>query len=310
MYWWVNHKQTHKEEILGGYIWSPKKNTNGARNNSYDNMPKTSVGDTVFSFAFAEIRAIGQVVEACISSPKPDEFGDKGDYWDNEGWLVKVKWTILDKPFRAKDNISKIAPLLPNKYSPIQKNGNGNQSCYLASISEELAHLLLELSNKDFAIREELGFDEESDELDNKIEEQLKLDDSVSQTEKEQLIKARRGQGKFRRNLEAIESTCRVTGLSDKRFLIASHCKPWRDSNNQEKLDGNNGLLLSPHLDKLFDRGFISIEENGDLLVANYSIIKALRAWGVPYPLNLGSFNYTQLAYLKYHREHVFKSWN
>lgn len=307
MYWWVNHKQTHKEELLGGYIWSPKKNSNGAKNHSYDNMSKTSVGDTVFSFAFAEIRAIGRVVEPCKSAPKPDEFGDKGDYWDNEGWLVKVEWTTLDKPFRAKDNISKIAPLLPNKYSPIQKNGNGNQSCYLASISYELAHLLLDLSDQNIAIKEELGFDEASNVLDNEIERQLELDDSVSQTEKEQLIKARRGQGKFRRNLEAIESKCRITGLSDKRFLIASHCKPWRDSNNLEKLDGNNGLLLSPHIDKLFDKGWISFTDDGDLIISDSSVITLLNCWGVTYPLNISSFSELQKAYIRHHRECVFR---
>ena len=307
MYWWVNHKQTHKEEILGGYIWSPKKNANGARNHSYDNMPKTSVGDTVFSFAFAEIKAIGQVVEQCTSAPKPDEFGDKGNYWDNEGWLVRVEWSILDKPFRAKDNISKIAPLLSSKYAPIQKNGNGNQSCYLASITEELARTLFELSGKDVAAKEELGFDEEANELDNEIEKQLELDESVNQTEKEQLIKARRGQGKFRKNLEAIESKCRVTGLSDKRFLIASHCKPWRKSNNQEKLDGNNGLLLSPHIDKLFDKGWISFTDNADLIISDPSVASLLSCWSVPYPLNVGMFNELQKPYIQYHRNNVFR---
>lgn len=308
MFWWVNHKQTHKEEIEGGYIWSPKKNANGARNHSYDNMPKTSVGDTVFSFAFAEIRAIGKVVEQCRSASKPDEFGDKGGYWGNEGWLVKVEWTTLDKPFRAKDNISAIAPLLSDKYAPIQKNGNGNQSCYLANISEKLANLLFELSGEAVATKEELGFDEGINELDNEIEQQLEYDDSISETEKEQLIKARRGQGRFRKNLEAIESKCRVTGLSDKRFLIASHCKPWRESNNQEKLDGNNGLLLSPHIDKLFDKGWISFTDDADLIISDHSVISLLNCWGIPYPLNVGSFSEPQKAFIKYHRNNVLKS--
>ncbi|EIO2324601.1 HNH endonuclease [Vibrio vulnificus] len=308
MFWWVNHKKTHKEEIAGGYIWSPKKNSNGTKNHSYDNMPKTSVGDTVFSFAFAEIRAIGQVVEKCKSATKPDEFGAKGGYWDNEGWLVKVKWTILDKPFRAKDNISTIAPLLSSKYAPIQMNGNGNQGCYLASISEKLANLLLELSGKNVVIQEELGFDGKRNELDNEIEQRLVHDNSISQTEKEQLIKARRGQGKFRKNLEAIESICRVTGLSDKRFLIASHCKPWRDSNNQEKLDGNNGLLLSPHIDKLFDKGWISFTDDADLIVSDQSVVSLLNCWGIPYPLNVGSFSEQQKPFIQYHRNNVLKS--
>ncbi|PTP78645.1 HNH endonuclease [Vibrio splendidus] len=306
MYWWVNHKQTHKEEIGGGYIWSPKKNTNGAKNNSYDNMPKTSVGDIVFSFANAEIKAVGTVVEPCLSSGKPDEFGSKGDYWDHEGWLVKIKWDMLERPFRAKKHISQIAPLLPEKYSPIQQNGNGNQSCYLASITLELANVLLDISG--YTKQEDyLGFDEDIEGQENRIAEQLGSENTISETEKEQLVKARRGQGKFRQNLELIESSCRVTGLSDKRFLIASHSKPWRVSTNQEKLDGNNGLLLSPHIDKLFDKGWISFTDEGDLLVSEEYVKAILSSWGVAYPLNVGKFNANQRIYLTYHREHIFK---
>ncbi|MGC3834414.1 HNH endonuclease [Moritella viscosa] len=253
MYWWVNHKQTHTEEISGGYIWSPKKNTNGAKNHSYDNMPRTSVGDTVFSFAYAEIKGIGQVIEACCSVPKPSEFGHKGEYWDDDGWLVKIKWTMLDKPYRVKDNIAQIKHLLPEKYSPIQQNGNGNQGCYLASITAELASVLFTLAGQEIKPHLTIGFDEELDKKENVVLQQLEQDTSLTETEKEQLVKARRGQGKYRRNLEKIESCCRVTGLANKQFLVASHSKPWRVSSNFEKLDGNNGFLLSPHIDRLFD---------------------------------------------------------
>ncbi|CAH6878503.1 HNHc domain-containing protein [Vibrio chagasii] len=307
MYWWVNHKQTHKEEIDGGYIWSPKKNANGAKNNSYDNMPKTSVGDTVFSFASAEIKAVGTVIEQCRSAGKPDEFGSKGDYWDNEGWLVKVQWDMLENPFRAKNYISQIAPLLPAKYSPIQQNGNGNQSCYLASISPKLANVLMSIAG--YTKQEDyLGFDDRVEEQENLITELLRSEATISHTEKEQLVKARRGQGKFRQNLERIESSCRVTGLADKRFLIASHSKPWRVSTNQEKLDGNNGLLLSPHIDKLFDKGWISFSDEGELLVSEEYVKDILVSWGVTYPLNVGEFNEGQVSYLAYHREYIFKS--
>ncbi|MGF1860598.1 HNH endonuclease [Photobacterium profundum] len=308
MYWWVNHKQTHSEEIGGGYIWSPKKNTNGAKNNSYDNMAKTSVGDTVFSFAYAEIKAIGEVVESCCSAPKPDEFGNKGDYWNDEGWLVKVKWTMLEKPFRAKDHIVAIAPLLPGKYSPIQINGNGNQSCYLASISTALALVLFDLSGIGIETKAVIGIDEDIEKRELAELKLLEQDTTIDQAEKEQLVKSRRGQGKYRRNLELIESCCRVTGLSDKRFLVASHSKPWCDSTKFEKLDGNNGFLLSPHIDRLFDRGWISFKDDGELLIAEHPVIDVLKSWGVSFPINIGLLNDKQKTYLNYHRDFVFKS--
>jgi predicted restriction endonuclease len=70
-----------------------------------------------------------------------------------------------------------------------------------------------------------------------------------------------------------IFSTVRQWEIGDKRptreeHLRASHCKPWRDSSNEERLDGENGLLLRPNADHLFDRGFIGFEDNGDVLVS------------------------------------------
>ena len=58
-YWWVNQNQTYQFEVHGGYMWSPKTNTNGARNQFYDNMTETNPGDVVFSFKDTYIKAIG-----------------------------------------------------------------------------------------------------------------------------------------------------------------------------------------------------------------------------------------------------------
>jgi len=58
-YWWVNHRQTYRQELEGEYLWSPKKNQNGAKNASYDNMIHVMPGDVVLSFADAAIRAVG-----------------------------------------------------------------------------------------------------------------------------------------------------------------------------------------------------------------------------------------------------------
>ncbi|HSI27701.1 MAG TPA: HNH endonuclease signature motif containing protein, partial [Methylophilus sp.] len=126
-------------------------------------------------------------------------------------------------------------------------------------------------------------------------------------TEKEQLIKARFGQGVFRKRLLELESKCRLTGIMDLQFLIASHIKPWRDCNNAERLDGNNGLLLSPHVDRLFDRGWISFADNGSLLVSNDATRAVMTSWGLGELNNKQNFSDKQKNYLQYHRTHVFK---
>ncbi|MEZ5459241.1 MAG: HNH endonuclease signature motif containing protein [Steroidobacteraceae bacterium] len=64
-------------------------------------------------------------------------------------------------------------------------------------------------------------------------------------------------------------------------YLIASHAKPWRDSSNDERLDGENGLLLTPTVDHLFDRGFISFEGNGRVIVSPVAHAESLRGMGV-----------------------------
>ncbi|WP_413796077.1 HNH endonuclease [Aeromonas dhakensis] len=128
-------------------------------------------------------------------------------------------------------------------------------------------------------------------------------------TEKLQLSKARIGQGDFRKKLEIIEPVCRVTGVTNKALLVASHIKPWsKCDNNTERLDGNNGLLLSPHLDKLFDRGWITFTDAGDLLCAEPSIEQALQQWGVELPKNVRPFNSKQARYLAYHRDEIFRA--
>lgn len=149
----------------------------------------------------------------------------------------------------------------------------------------------------------------ELDELEQADEKQREIEQDalLSATEKKTLINARIGQGQFRQSVSRTEQRCRLTGVSDLDFLIASHIKPWKDCNNQERLDGGNGLMLAPHVDRLFDRGWISFKDNGCLLVA-LAAVDVLKAWHIDPDMNVGMFSSTQSAYLAYHRLHIFKS--
>ena len=90
------------------------------------------------------VTLMGIATAGVFSSSKPSEFDDD-NIWSNDGWLVPVEYHKLSKPFRPKNHIKSITPFLPNKYSPLQKNGNGNQGVYLTEISPELASQLLDL---------------------------------------------------------------------------------------------------------------------------------------------------------------------
>lgn len=121
-----------------------------------------------------------------------------------------------------------------------------------------------------------------------------------------QLIRAKRGQGAFRSNVLAVEQRCRVTGVSDVRLLRASHIKPWRISDDSEKIDGNNGLMLSPHVDALFDKGFITFEKTGRLRASSQVDLTVLQLWSISTDHHYGDFSNAQSNYLAHHHEEVF----
>src|SRR6059036_3985810 len=93
--WWVNQNQTYRQEIAGGYLWSPKRNANGARNPFYESMREVSPGDLIYSFVDTWIAAIGLAKSYCWECPKPTEFGSVGLNWENIGWRVNVSFSQL-----------------------------------------------------------------------------------------------------------------------------------------------------------------------------------------------------------------------
>ncbi|MCH5264790.1 MAG: HNH endonuclease [Lachnospiraceae bacterium] len=99
-------------------------------------------------------------------------------------------------------------------------------------------------------------------------EQIIKENEELSEAEKETLILARRGQGKFRANVLNRNKCCPFTKISNPHLLIASHIKPWKDSNNKEKVDGNNGFAFTPTFDRLFDQGYISFNNDKTLLIS------------------------------------------
>src|SRR5437899_4628334 len=105
--------------------------------------------------------------------------------------------------------------------------------------------------------------------------------ETLAETTRRALIKARIGQGLFRRNLAEFENHCRITGVTYQAHLFASHIKPWRESTNEERLNGENGLLLTPSIDHLFDRGFISFEDNGELIISDIAHKESVRRMGI-----------------------------
>ena len=226
-HWWVNQNQTYRHEVQGGYLWSPKRNANGARNPFYESMREVAPGDLIFSFIDTHILAVGIAQSYCWESPKPLDFGTSGQNWENIGWRVKVRFTELVNKVHPKDHIDILRPLLPDRYSPLQANGNGLQSVYLTELPTGLAEVLIGLIGQEVAPIALSAADVmpiSADDLDSweRTLEQVVVDDlSIPETDRLAIIRARRGQGLFKGQFVLPHLTVGTCGPAPKLSLHA-----------------------------------------------------------------------------------------
>jgi len=128
---------------------------------------------------------------------------------------------------------------------------------------------------------------------------------NIEATERDQIVKSRIGQGSFRKKLEANGSSCKICGLNKNNLLIASHIKPWSESADEERLDENNGFLFCPNHDALFDKGYISFDNKGRIIISselNESIYNSLN---IDNDIQI-DINKENIKYLEWHRENIF----
>lgn len=142
-----------------------------------------------------------------------------------------------------------------------------------------------------------------SNEIEQDIDKVINLN-TISETEKSSLIKARIGQGTFRGKLINYWKRCSVSGFPEVDLLVASHIRPWAVSNNRERMDVYNGFLLLPNIDRTFDQGYISFCKNGKIMIAKS--LPDPELIGIRKDMRIVLANEHE-SYLKYHREHKFK---
>lgn len=139
----------------------------------------------------------------------------------------------------------------------------------------------------------------------------ITLDESneaQNQTEKDALIKARIGQGTYRKALLDYWKGCALTGCKTEDLLVASHIKPWKDSDNIERVNPFNGLLLSPTLDRAFDKGLISFNDAGQIMISSELSNETLDQLGITPSMKLLKFDPQHNEYLQWHRDNLFRN--
>lgn len=143
--------------------------------------------------------------------------------------------------------------------------------------------------------------DNSVDEIDKEIETK-----QLQGEEREALIKVRVNQSAFRKLLMRRYTHCCLCDVDDESLLVASHIKPWAKSSHEEKVDVNNGLLLCPNHDKLFDRGYISFDNGGHIVISDELSKNCAISMNIKNDMQIELSN-DNIKYMEYHRNNVLK---
>ncbi len=139
----------------------------------------------------------------------------------------------------------------------------------------------------------------------NQIVQELENENLCGKS-KEAIIKVRVNQGIFRKKLLQHYKTCCLCNVSNPKLLIASHIKPWSVCNAQEKVDKNNGFLMCPNHDALFDQGWITFNDDGKIIISDALSKNDRMAFDINENMIILLTDENK-KYLRYHREEIFE---
>lgn len=255
-------------------------------------------------------------IEECLFKLYREE-QDENSFAELVGFFGKT-YPLLAYLFFLKDR-SKYLPIAPTFFDrTFEHLGAGfktshrcsweNYSIYVALI-EELKAMLAESLASEVTLLDAHSF---AWMLAAQMEHENSLADvqeylNLSSTEREAIVKARIGQGRFRQSLIKYWSACAVTGCGEATLLRASHIKPWAKATLTERLSLYNGLLLSPALDACFDSGYVGFDDDGRILISERFMVEDASALGINSNMRLKRVEPEHKKYLAFHREHIFK---
>jgi hypothetical protein len=294
---------TYEEEKGLGIIWSPQQDKGGNVPHSWQRMTEVKEGDQVFHYVKGNIVAVSIASEDCKVAGKPSIM-QAHDGSKDEGYMVDVKYHELDIPVNVRDRFDEILPLLPIKYSPFQRDTNGN-SGYLYPCNEQLAIKLLEL------ISELNIYQVDEEQLELSVDEVRRTENNalipvIAATESEAKTKIRLGQQKFRRDLMPLwQGKCALCGIHLPELLRASRSKPWKDSTNAERLDPYNGMLLCANHNALYEKGLMAFDGQGRLHVSSIISEEDYLMYGLK-PMTKIQIHSENKVYLKWHKKNIF----
>ena len=281
---------TYQEEKKLSCLWAPKFGKSGQEVHHHKRLVEVKINDRIIHLVNRKIVAISTAKSRAYDAEAPWKQDDSRP-WLKNGRKIDVEMIELSEPILIDNIFQKIKSYLPEKYSPFDRNGSGNQG-YFYEINSKIFNTIL---NTDFT--------NDFYDLDN-------LNRPESESTKDILrlnVRSSTWQSYFKNQLFKLwGSSCLVTGIKNENLLIGAHIKPWAKSSDEEKIDPYNGLLLSPNADKLFEIGLISFQDNGSMMISDKINLSELKKLGIENNIKI-DFKEKNLIYLKYHRENKFK---
>lgn len=294
-YFWVNIGKSKKEVKEKKFLWAPaytylKDGKTKTINAGWKHVPDVKKGDVLFCQFDKKIHFIAIATTDAYKNEKPQE--QTYENWKKEGYKIEIDLIVLDNPINRDIFKEEIKLFYNDKCSPklFTKNESITQQ-YLISLPKGAGALLLDcIGDKSIEIYDKVN------------EKKLRKKPDIRQ--REAIIKARVGQGMFREEvLNLWNNTCPITKVKNKELLIASHIVSWQLSNDEEKLDKYNGLPLTPNVDKLFDKGFISFSDEGNLLIHKSFDKNIIKQLGIAINTRIEGLKPKHKYYLQRHRE-------
>jgi len=308
-FYWVNLGATFKEVLDNKFLWAPlysktlkdkddpSKGMRIKHFSHWDNVADVRKGDVIFCNYSREIQfiAVAKSDSYNADQPKTRAFSE----WEARGNKIDVEIVPLQNSISIDGEISDLFSSRFNKGSNpkvITTNGTVFQG-YLASIPVGAAMVILKCAGE----TEQLIINK-SDFFAKRPGVSVSQEGSNKPTVRKAIADARIGQGKFRKDLIRYWESCPITNLRNKDLLVASHIQPWAISSDRERLDPFNGLLLAVHIDRLFDKGLISFDDSGKIIISDLLSSQDARTLGINSKLTI-PITREHMEYLKKHRE-------
>lgn len=238
-------------------------------------------------------------------------------------WGVDLKRAQrIDYAFCVYENIIKevykIEEWLPaeelQRETVTNKRDESGKYGFKGKIAEEIRDKYLGKSLENICKKGQYGFKYFDKNNDRVIEETQKIEKeieplNIDEESKKAIVNVRVNQGKFRDLLlKRYNNKCCLCAVENQKFLIASHIKPWAKSEPKEKADIDNGFLMCPNHDRLFDKGYITFNDDGTIRISNKLKKNDMISLNVDSKMRIEQLTKGNKEYLKFHRKKVFDS--